>query len=45
MSRLTNIARALGLLALATTALSDTTPPTRIPAPGGEVAITSAREL
>lgn len=44
MSRLTNIARALGLLALATTALSDTTPPTRIPAPGGEVAITSARE-
>src|SRR5215472_9966559 len=46
MSPLTNIARALGLLALATTALSDPVPPkpTRIPAPGGAVAITSARE-
>jgi enamine deaminase RidA (YjgF/YER057c/UK114 family) len=44
MSRLTNIARALGLLTLATTALADTALPTRIPSPGGAVAITSARE-
>ncbi len=38
-------ARALVLLlAIGTTAMSDTVVPTRIPAPGGEVAITSARE-
>jgi enamine deaminase RidA (YjgF/YER057c/UK114 family) len=44
MSPLGHTARVLGLLTLATTALSDTVPPTRIPAPGGAVAITSARE-
>jgi enamine deaminase RidA (YjgF/YER057c/UK114 family) len=45
MSVLARGARALTLLLLTTgTAISDTGFPTRIPAPGGEVAITSPRE-
>lgn len=45
MSFLTSGARALAVLSLTLgTAMSDTALPTRIPAPGGEIAITTARE-
>ena len=45
MSLLTNrISAFLVLLTIGSTAMSDTAGPTRIPAPGGEVAITNPRE-
>ena len=44
MSLLAHGTRALLLLAIAPTAMSEGVPVTRIPAPGGEVAITSPRE-